>query len=146
MIAREVGRTQSAGFQVGMRRTLPISLKDAWRLVTSAEGVRAWLGDGAARPLARGRAYTLADGSAGEVRVLKPDSHLRLTWRPNGWPRASTIQVRVLPAGAKTTIALHQEHMPDCVAREQRRAHFAAALDALARLAGASASTSTETG
>jgi uncharacterized protein YndB with AHSA1/START domain len=137
MAKRAVGKTKSAGWQVGMRRTLPIAPDDAWRLVTSPEGVRAWLGEGDATPLAPGRAYTLADGSGGEVRVLKPGSHLRITWHPEGWPRPSTIQVRVIPAArGRATLALHQEHMPDAAARERRLAHFAAALDELARLAG----------
>ena len=139
MAERAVGKTKSAGWQAGMRRTLPIAPDDAWRLVTSPEGVRAWLGKGDAAPLDRGRAYTLADSSSGEVRVLKPGSHLRLTWHPDGWPRPSIIQVRVIPAAhGKATIALHQEHMPDAAARERRLKHFAAALDELARLAGIS--------
>jgi uncharacterized protein YndB with AHSA1/START domain len=117
-----------------MRRTLPVSLDDAWRLVTSAQGARAWLGAGSAPRFARGESYALADGSGGEVRVVAPNSHLRLTWRPRGWARASTIQVRVIPAGERTTIALHQENLPSAAARDVRRAHFAAALDELGRL------------
>lgn len=136
MTKRVAGLSRSAGWQVGMRRTLPISRDDAWRLVTSPGGVRAWLG-GDATPLERGREYALADGSVGVVRVLSPGSHLRVTWRPEEWPRASTIQVRVIAAaGGRTTIALHQEQMPSAAARERQRARFAAALDELARLAG----------
>jgi uncharacterized protein YndB with AHSA1/START domain len=134
---RVIGRTRGAGFQVGMRRTLPLGADAAWRLVTSPEGARAWLGEGVV--LERGSTYALADGTEGEVRVLRPGSHLRLSWRPEGWPRASTVQVRVIAAGEKSTIALHQENLPSAEARVRRRAHFAAALDALERLAGAGA-------
>ena len=67
---------------------------------------------------------------------MEPGSHLRLTWQPGGWARSSTIQVRVLPAARGATVAFHQEHLPGAQAREARRAHFAAALDALARIAG----------
>jgi uncharacterized protein YndB with AHSA1/START domain len=136
---REVGKTRDTGYVVGMRRTLPLSVADAWRLVTSTAGVRAWLGDGTRVEWAPGREYALADGSAGVVRVVEPESHLRLTWQPGGWPRASTIQVRVIAAARGTTIALHQEHLPDAGARAERLAHFAAALDALERLATAGA-------
>lgn len=132
---REVGRTRDAGFEVGVRRTLPIDPETAWRLVTSHEGMGAWLGDGARVELAPGREYALADGSEGMVRVVERGSHLRVTWLPGGWPRPSTIQLRVIPAASGTTIALHQEHLPNAVARQERRAHFAAALDALEQLA-----------
>ncbi|WP_372813959.1 hypothetical protein [Paenibacillus sp.] len=43
--AREpVGQTSSVGFQVGVRRTLPLSQEQAWRLLTSPEGLSWWLG------------------------------------------------------------------------------------------------------
>ena len=42
---RAVGQTRSAGFQVGARRAMPIDTAGAWRLLTSGEGVRLWLGD-----------------------------------------------------------------------------------------------------
>jgi len=132
---REVGSTRDTGFQIGVRRTLPMSLAEGWELMTSPEGVRAWLGDGARVEWEPGREYALANGSAGAVRVVQPESHVRLTWRPRGWPRDSTIQVRVLAAASGTTIAFHQEHLPSAAARQERRAHFAAALDALATLA-----------
>jgi uncharacterized protein YndB with AHSA1/START domain len=140
---RETGRTRDAGFQVGIRRTLPLDVAEAWRLVTSPQGVRAWLGDGGGVELEPGREYTLADGARGMVRVVRPGSHLRLTWLAQGWPRPSTIQLRVIAAARGTTIALHQEHLPHAAARQERRARFAAALDELARLAGATAPAAT---
>lgn len=135
---RAVGQTASTGFQIGVRRTLPLALEDAWRLVTSPEGMRAWLGD--ARDLAweKGAVYTAADGASGEVRVVKPDSHVRITRRAPGWERPSTIQVRVLPAAAGTTLSFHEEHLPSGEAREERRGHYEAVLDQLARLAAKS--------
>ncbi|HET7232854.1 MAG TPA: SRPBCC domain-containing protein [Longimicrobium sp.] len=133
---REVGKTRDAGYQVGIRRTLPVDVAEAWRLVTSAEGMRAWLGDGARVELAPGHEYALADGSTGMVRVVEPESHLRLTWLPAGWPRPSTIQVRVIATvDGRATVAFHQEHLPSAAARQERRAHFAAALAAIERLA-----------
>lgn len=129
---RAVGQTEAAGFNVGARRTLPVSADDAWSLLTSPDGVRAWLGGAPTLRWEKGEKYTLEDGSAGEVRVFKPGSHLRITWGPEGWPRASTIQVRVTPSGErKTVIGLHQEHLPGAAERDERRRFFEAALDAL---------------
>ncbi|HEV7589168.1 MAG TPA: hypothetical protein VGO40_13720 [Longimicrobium sp.] len=41
--------------------------------------------------------------------------------------------------GDRATIAFHQEHLPDAAARQERRTHFAAALQALQRLAAGTA-------
>jgi len=135
---RVVGQTANTGFEIGVRRTLPLPADEVWRLLTSAEGVRGWLGGAPPPRWEKGEAYRLEDGSAGEVRVFKPGSHLRITWRPEGWPRASTIQVRVIPSGEHKTVAsFHQEHLPGAAEREERRRFFEAALDALQeRVAG----------
>ena len=125
---RPTGLTQDAGWQIGVRKTLPIQHEAAWRLLTSAEGLRIWLGPVSEMDFARGATYRLEDGTTGEVRAFAPDSHLRITWQPAAWERASTIQLRVIPKGDKTVIAFHQEHLPDAEARETRRLHFKVAL------------------
>lgn len=132
---RAVGQTAATGFEIGARRTLPIPPDEAWQLLTSPDGVRAWLGAAPSLKWEKGEKYTLEDGSSGEVRVFNPGSHLRMTWQPEGWPRASTLQVRAMPSGqGKTVISFHQEHLPGAAERDERRQFFAAALDALERL------------
>jgi len=133
---RVLGQTADTGFQIGVRRTLPVAMDDAWRLLTAPEGVRAWLGDVQGFALEKGAAYTTRDGAEGEVRVARPGSHLRVTWRPPGWARASTIQVRVMPAGSKTVLSFHEERLPGAAEREERRRHYESVLDALQRQAG----------
>jgi uncharacterized protein YndB with AHSA1/START domain len=133
---RVAGQTTDGLFQVGVRRTLALAPDDAWRLVTSPEGVRAWLGEADGLALEKGVSYATPDGAAGEVRVVRPGSHLRLTRRPAGRERASTLQVRVVPSGGRTAVSFHEERLPSADEREERRRHFEAALDALQRLAG----------
>ena len=127
---RKTGETKSAGFQVGARRSFPIAPGVAWRILTSPESVGFWLGE-SVEPLRfePGAEYQLQDGSKGRIRVYVPNHHMRLTWQPAIWARASTIQVRVIPSGEKTVVAFHQEHLPSAEAREQRKAHFHAVLD-----------------
>lgn len=129
---RTIGKTRDAGFQIGVRRTLPIPLAEAWQLLTSSEGVRIWLG--APLDLAKGSEYRLPDGTCGTVSVYEPSSHLRMSWQPPTWPRPSIIQLRVIPHDTCATIAFHQEHLPGPSERESRRAHYAAVLDTLERV------------
>lgn len=129
---RPVGLTRDAGWQIGCRRTLAVEVEAAWALLIAPEGQALWLGGSAGRELARGVSFALAGGVMGQVTTFKPHSHLRLSWGPPGWPRPSILQLRTLPSRAGTTIAFHQEHLPGPDERERRRAHFAAALDAIA--------------
>ena len=130
---KPIGLTQNAGFQIGVRRTLPISVEEAWERLTSDEGIEMWLGANTGVHLSKGSQYKLPDGTAGEVRVVTPNSHLRITWQPPGWLRPSIIQLRVIANGERAVVAFHQEHLPGSEEREARRAYFAAVLDALER-------------
>lgn len=133
---RPTGLTQRVGFEIGVRRTLSIGIEAAWELVTSPRGLCLWLGPTPGLSYDKGATYELADGSSGEVRVFRPGSHLRITWHPGHWPRASTIQVRVIPKGDRSAVGFHQEHLPGANEREERRSHFRAALDELERMIG----------
>jgi uncharacterized protein YndB with AHSA1/START domain len=134
-----VGLTQSAGYEIGARRIMPLTLPAAWDLITSKEGLRAWLGEvrgwtAAQGGVEAGHHYQTRDGAEGEVRVVNPRENLRLTWRPKDWPAPSAIQVRVIPSGRKTVISFHQEHLPGAETREQMRARWQKALDDLEAL------------
>ncbi len=117
---RPVGLTRDVGYQIGARRTLPIALEAAWALLFSDAGLRLWLGEDSGFTFAKGEPYALPDGTVGEGRVYNRYSHVRFTWQPPGWERASTIQVRLIPNKGRTVFAFHQEHLPDSAARCRR--------------------------
>lgn len=128
---RVEGQTAEVGFEIGVTRTVPLPPGEVWRRLTGPEGVRAWLGDAPALRFEVGEAYHLADGTTGEVRVAVAGGRLRITRRPNGYPRATTVQLRVTPKGEKTVVAFHEEHLPNAEEREARRAQYRAAIEAI---------------
>jgi uncharacterized protein YndB with AHSA1/START domain len=125
----EVGRTADVGYQIGVSRTIPFSEEAIWGLLLSPEGLATWLGGPI--EVEEGARYTLADGASGEVRVYKPWSHLRLTWQPPGWARASLVQVRVIPTKTGTTLSFHQEHLQDGAARTEMKGRWERVIEAL---------------
>lgn len=127
------GQTQTVGFQIGIRKTFPINIESAWALITSPTGLTAWLGEIKA-PMNLDDNYTTLSGEHGEIKVYQENSHIRLTWKPDRWSKASTIQVRVIPNKDKTTIAFHQENLPGPKEREERHEHFKRALNKLEQI------------
>ena len=122
----------ASGVNFGVRRSLPVSLEQAWRLITSREGIRLWLGDLHHFDLANGFAYQTHSGIRGEVRAVNPQQNIRLTWQPPGWVQSSTVQVRVIPSGQqKTVISFHQEKLLNASRREPMRQHWESVLDEL---------------
>ena len=131
------GLTKDAGWQIGVRKTLPIGLAEAWDLLFSEEGLRAWLGDLPGFHAVKGAAFELSDGTRGEFTVFKKHSHARLTWHSPGYPRRAITQVRVIPDGEdKTVFAFHQEQLPSEEARKERRAFFKRAVKRIEELVG----------
>ncbi|MBC7401563.1 MAG: SRPBCC domain-containing protein [Microbacteriaceae bacterium] len=128
------GKTADAGWEVGVRQTVPARSDVAWDFLLG-EGLPLWLGD-TTLPHAKGGTYRTADGVVGEVRAYTENAKVRITWRPDDWPHDTTLQVSVKEAAGGTTIVIHHERLSD---REERRmmlghwknvaSHLAAAFD-----------------
>lgn len=129
MATKEVGLTQDSGWQVGVRKTLPIALKDAWDFLLSDNIVRLWLGAAQDVRFEQGAEFNLKDGTHIRITVVRPGSHLRLQFQPIDYSQPAIIQVRLIASGQSTVFAFHQERLPDWEARQARKYDFQQALD-----------------
>jgi uncharacterized protein YndB with AHSA1/START domain len=132
---RAEGQTADAGYEVGVSKTLPVPAEQAWKVLTSEQGLKTWLGTAPHGRLMPGLRYRTRDGVSGEFRTVREYNHLRLTWFLNGWERASTLQVRVMPQGDKSSVNFHQERLSGEMDRERLRRHWREVLERLAELA-----------
>ncbi|MDQ0058733.1 SRPBCC family protein [Paenibacillus harenae] len=122
---KQVGQTASAGYQVGVRRTLPISPEQAWSFLTSTEGLKLWLGNVSGLAFHEGETFASTEGITGQFRVVKPLLQLRLKWGKKGWVKPSTLQIRLIPGKpGQTTISFHQEHLDHPNTREQMKHYW----------------------
>jgi uncharacterized protein YndB with AHSA1/START domain len=127
---KPVGQTTSQGWQVGVRRTLPVSEQQAWQMMLAVLGLAA-VTSSEHEPFARGATVETDDGTRIEVRSCTPNSLLRMRWQPKDWTMPSTLQLRVLPAKTGTTISIHHEWLQDAEQREAMRVHWTNILDTL---------------
>ncbi|NQF14712.1 SRPBCC domain-containing protein [Brevibacillus sp. HB1.3] len=120
-----VGQTAATGFQVGVRRTMPITPEQAWAFLTSSEGAKLWLGDVANLTFSEGETFTSSDGISGQFRVVKPFRQFRLKWSMKDWEKPSTLQIRLISDKPdRTTISFHQENLDHENTREQMKLHW----------------------
>ena len=134
MKKKETGRTQSAGYQIGVRRTFDVSLHEAWDFLLSRKGLELWLGTDNLEKWETGIEFSSPAAITGSVRVFKVYSHIRLSWKRKNWPNASVLQVRTIEAGAKTTISIHQEHLLNAAQREEMKDHWKKVLEKIREL------------
>jgi uncharacterized protein YndB with AHSA1/START domain len=132
---RQVGETAAAGFQIGVRATVPASADAVWRLL--AHRPELWLGDGSGVRLEPGAPYRVGAGpggppASGTIRVAVPGDRVRLSWHPDDWAGPATVQIRLLRSPAGTTVAAHVERLPDAATRQVLREHWRRTLSRVA--------------
>ena len=106
------GQTADGTWEVGVRRTFPLGVEEAWRLLPS---------------------LVAGDPCLGATRSSTENEVMRLSYRCQGWANDSTVQLRVIPAKHGVTIAVHHEGLPGPAQREVMRERWTAALGALER-------------
>ena len=124
-----VGKTQDAGWEIGVSRTVPHPVEQVWALLTSRAGLDLWLGAGARLGTTKGAGYATDAGTEGEVRSWRALDRIRLTWQPEDWDHETTVQVVVAAKDAKTRVTFHQERLANAAERERQREHWQSVMD-----------------
>jgi len=122
-VEKQIGKTKDVGFQFGIRKTFSVSTERVWDFLFSKNGVNIWLGK-LKSELEIKKEYETENGTKGLVRVFKPNSHIRLNWKPKNWGNMSTIQIRVIGNQEKTTIAIHQEKLLNSEQRAEMKEYW----------------------
>jgi activator of HSP90 ATPase len=131
-MADTTGLTKDAGWELGVRTTVPAALPEVWQWLLG-DGLAVWLGDLDALPTQVGAAYETRDGVRGTLRSRTENVRVRLGWQPEDWPHDTTLQVTVKEAASGTTIGIHHEKLADRDERKLMLGHWknvAAAFDA----------------
>lgn len=120
---KQVGQTKDVGFQFGIRRSFPISTDKAWEYLFSEKGLNTWLGEFETK-LQLKKEFQTNKGVVGLIRVLQPNSHIRLNWKRKHWKNQSTVQIRVIENQKNTTISFHQEKLIDSKQRAEMKDYW----------------------
>ena len=123
-----VGKTQSAGWEVGVRKTFSVTPAHAWQSLITQPGLGYWLGHEVGldftTELKKGTPFKTKEGTVGEIRSFVSGSMVRMRWHASGHKEASTLQIRVLPAGKKTTISIHHDKLENAGQRLEMKKHW----------------------
>ncbi len=121
---KSIGKTKNVGFQFGLQKTFSISEEDAWDFMFSDAGLKIWIGE-LKSDFSLGENYETKNGIEGIIRVLKHNSHIRLSWKMSDWTNTSTVQMRVIGKGKnRTLISFHQEKLLDFNQRAEMKEYW----------------------
>lgn len=130
-MAETTGLTKDAGWELGVRTTVPAALPEVWTWLLGP-GLAVWLGELDALPTEVGASYETRDGVRGTLRSRTENVRVRLGWQPDDWPHDTTLQITVKEAASGTTIGIHHEKLADRNERKLMLGHWknvAAAFD-----------------
>lgn len=125
-----VGLTLDAGWELGVRRTLPVPFEECWAVLID-EWLPRWLMVDAV-PQMVGAPLRQGLRSVGRVTGCHVGTRVRVRWDQPEAADETVFQVTLLPAATGTTIALHQERLSSAEERERLLAHWTRALERLA--------------
>lgn len=121
---RLIGQTQDVGFEIGVSKTIAVSQEEAWNFLFSEEGAAIWLGETNWSDFEENKTYRTTEGTEGLIKVFKPMSHIRLTWKLPEWENFSTVQLRVMKVKDKARISFHQEKLLGLEQRTEMKNHW----------------------
>jgi len=124
------GHSKDAGWEVGVRETVPVALPGVWKFLVGP-GLPLWLGE-TSLTLQKGARYETADGVRGEIRQYTENAKLRLTWQPSDWPHPTVIYLSAKGVETGTTIGIQHEELADRDERRMMLGHWKNVIKAIA--------------
>lgn len=126
----EEGQTQPDMVEVSA--VLGHDLTHVWHVLSTNEGIAAFLGEGA-RLGNKGEQWRAADGTHGVWRSYHAMEQVRLSWHADADAPRSLVDLHLAPQGEQTFVSIRHEHAGgDLAALQARWTEALARLDAAA--------------
>jgi uncharacterized protein YndB with AHSA1/START domain len=116
------------GYNICVTKTIAAP---AERVYAALADTSAWLGPSSDADLREGGAFRDGDGHSGVFRRLTPGKLLRFTWEGPGHQPGETVEIKLTASGAKTSLVLNHERLPDRAAADGMRGAWGQVLNTL---------------
>ena len=119
------GYSKTNGFSMTATRTIKISAPELWKILFSQQGLEIWLSPLSEFQAKPGQSFESSLGAFGEIRTIKKNRRLRMTWTEEEWDRPSVLQVTLVPRPKeKSILVIQHEKIPNGRVRDQMRTHW----------------------
>lgn len=100
------GRNAKGEYSMVVSRTFPGDVKQVWKFLDSPQGMAIWLKPYSEFCLRPKNVYENETGAFGEIRTMKINRRIRMTWQETEWPKPSILQVHLVPRPKKKSILI----------------------------------------
>lgn len=103
----KVGLTKDAGWQFGIRKSVPLNINEVWELLFSEDIIQHWI-----------------KHATREFSTFKQFSHIRTKWKLKEWANEAALQMRLLSNKDKTVIAFHIDKLLNETQRSETKSYW----------------------
>ena len=119
------GQNLKGTFSIIVTKTLHMSNAKVWKWLTSDAAVRVWLNPLSPIELKKGQVFETHDGVFGEIRTIKKNQRIRLTWHESDGEKKSVVQLLLFGRNPKKCgMAFQHEELQDGRKRNWAREHW----------------------
>lgn len=119
-----IDKIKPVGFQLGVSKTFAVSYDDMWEFLLSEKGISVWLGEINFDEFGVSKLYQTKQGIEGKLNVFKPDSHLRLAWKPKHWEKSSIVEMRITNSKGRAKIVFHHTNLYEIEQRTEMKKYW----------------------
>lgn len=114
--------------------SLVVTPKKLYDYLTSLEGQMVWLQPMSAIIFKQGNQFECAGEVFGEIRIVKLNKSLRLTWNCEDWPRKTVVQVHIYPKEkGKSMLVINHIDLPTMKSKTQMHSRWRRAVDEVSK-------------
>lgn len=119
------------GYAICATKSIKATPRACYDAFASAPALDCWLGPGHALDFREGGELANADGNRAQLRKLNSGKSIRLAWRHEDGAADTPVEVKLQPAGARTSVVVTHERLPTRAAADGFRRAWAEALERL---------------
>lgn len=122
---QSVGRNLKGQYSIAITKSCSVTRQKLWRFLLSAEGQEIWLNPLTPISIKPKTSFERTDGVFGEIRTIKAQRSIRLTWQETEWVKPTVVQVMIFGRDPKKAhFGIMHENLVDGRLREPLRTHW----------------------
>lgn len=100
------GQNIKGEYMVTSTKSLAFGVQKSWKVLTSKNGLAVWLKPLSPVSIAAGAQFETTDGFFGEVRTLKKERSIRMTWQDPNWEKKTVLQIMLVARPKEKSIVV----------------------------------------
>lgn len=130
---RREGQDAKGNYMVTATKSLACHVSKTWKLLTTKKGVDIWMLPVSKVSIKPGAQFETTDGYFGEIRTMKVDRRVRMTWQDPLWDKPTTVELHLVPRpDDKSILVINHTGLKDLKTKALFRERWRTAIDAIA--------------